>query len=143
MDAANHAEIASAGVPQKAVEAGCPLGYGATRSGSAGGGCPLGFGQSTPEEPEPPLPAMPLAVLQKHGAHGLVSVKGVIFDVREALGMPGQGEILKQLIGHDVSRLLASHTLKDLDATARHLLDQVQKMPSHKEKVLLTWSETP
>lgn len=127
MDAAEHAETASAAAPQQGVGAACPLGFGATRSGSTGGGCPLGFGQSTPEEPEAPLPAMPLAVLQKHGAHGLVSVKGVIFDVRAALEMPGQGEILKQLIGHDVSRLLASHSLKDLDATAWHLLDQVKK----------------
>lgn len=68
---------------------------------------------------------MPLALLHHHGMHGLVSVKGVVYDVREALELPGQGEVLRRVIGHDISRLLACRGLQDLDDAAADLFDKV------------------
>ena len=67
-----------------------------------------------------PLPRMPLSLLRAHGAHGLVAVRGVIFDVREDVTSPS----IKPLLGHDITRCLAKRVPVDAPDLEAYL-DQV------------------
>jgi hypothetical protein len=97
----------------------CPVGFG------GGGTCPVGFGAAggKEEDQHSSLPEMPLMVLKGHGSHGLVSIKGVIYNVMEGLkSEPGAAQ-LKLLLGHDASRFLACGGQKE------EMLDRVGRSP--------------
>eukprot|EP00952_Eustigmatos_sp_NYUAD-ZCMA_P002683 11773-Eustigmatos_ZCMA.PRE.1 len=71
--------------------------------------CPAGFGaRGNVTTDTSSLELMTLQSLHLHGRHGLVSVKGQVYDVRKGLeGDEGTASSLRPLLGHDASRLLA------------------------------------